>query len=432
MKNLDVPFDKGAIVTVCRKSRPELTRPGGLVRESQEMYKAFSGDFNKTELKWTFDKTGGGEIQFLGVDKDSLGSLQGMASSRTIIDEVGDGWDEETVLFLLSRTRSAKAKHKAQLIMTCNPDPNSFLVNWLDYCLDKETGVPIEGTKDIVRWFCVLDGKTLWADSAEECYEKHGRKRGMIFGLGMEEQEMLRVPANLLFLPKSFRFIPCGVYQNPYLLPPRNLTYLANLLAQSKKNQLKYLLGSWKNIDVGQSHFRREWCELISPDMVPDDAKRCRGYDFAASQVSEVNKNPDFTCGVLMSRDRFGTYYVEDMVEYRERPHTVMANVIKQSELDGKHVPIIIPKDSGAGGAIAAAHYVTTLSEAGCIVKTDVMSGHSNKLNKGLPFCQIAEAGNVKVVKGEWNERYFEVMEAFLGTPETLRKIHDDKHMCRQ
>jgi predicted phage terminase large subunit-like protein len=155
---------------------------------------------------------------------------------------------------------------------------------------------------------------------------------------------------------------------------------------------------------------------------------------------SEINRNPDFTCGVLMSRDRFGVYYVEDMVEYRERPHTVLSNVIRQSEQDGKHITIVIPKDSGAGGAIAAAHYVTTLSEAGCLVKTDVMSGHSNKLNKGLPFCQIAEAGNVKVVKGEWNERYFEVMEAFLGTPETLRKIHDDtwdatatcfKHLAR-
>ena len=133
-----------------------------------------------------------------------------------------------------------------------------------------------------------------------------------------------------------------------------------------------------------------------------------------------------------MSRDKFGTYYVEDMVEYRERPHTVLANIIRQSQLDGQHVPICLPKDSGAGGAIAAAHYVTTLSEAGCIVKLDIQSGHSNKLQKGLPFCQIAEAGNVKVVKGDWNARYFEVMEAFLGTPETLRKIHDDKQMCRR
>ena len=430
MKNLDCVDDPYARVVIARKSRPELTRPGGLVSESQNIYRQFGGDFNKTDLKWTFKS--GGEVQFLGVDKDSLGSLQGMAASRCIIDEVGDDWDEETVLFLLSRTRSANAKHKAQMIMTCNPNPNSFLVKWIEYCLDKKTGVPIEGTRDIVKWFVVLSGKVLWADTAEECFEKHGKKNGMVMGFGLSDEDMLKIPADKLFLPKSFRFVNCGVYDNPYLLPPRNTTYLANLLAQSKKNQLKYLLGSWKNIDVGQSHFRREWCEIVGPEAVPEDAKRVRAYDLAATPVSEVNRNPDYTCGVLMSRDKFGTYYVEDMVEYRERPHTVMQNIVKQSELDGQHIPIVIPKDSGQGGAVAAAHYVTTLSECGCIVKTEVQSGHSGKLNKGLPFCQVAEAGNVKVVRGEWNERYFEVMEAFLGTPETLRKIHDDKHMCRR
>lgn len=241
MKNLDVVDDPHAKVVVCRKSRPELTRPGGLVSESKNIYPQFKAVFNKTDLLWRFPV--GGEIQFLGVDKDVLGSLQGMAASRLIIDEVGDDWDEETVLFLLSRTRSANAKHKAQCLMSCNPNPTSFLVQWLDYCLDKETGVPVEGTKDRVRWFVVLDGKVLWADSAKECFELHGKKRGMVFGLGMEADEMLKIPADKLFLPKSFRFIPCGVYSNPYLLPPRNMTYLANLLAQSKKNQLKFLHG---------------------------------------------------------------------------------------------------------------------------------------------------------------------------------------------
>jgi hypothetical protein len=284
MKNLDAIDDPHSRIVICRKSRPELTRPGGLVSESQNIYKDFQGVFNKTDLAWTFKSSA--EIRFLGVDKESLGSLQGMAASRLFIDEVGDDWDEETVLFLLSRTRSAHAKHKAQLFMTANPNPQSFLVDWLQYCLDKDTGVPVEGTRDMVRWLIVLDGKVLWADSAEECYEKYGRKRGMIMGLGLKDEDMLRIPADKVFIPKSFRFIPCGVYDNPYLLPPRNMTYLANLLAQSKKNQLKYLLGSWKNIDVGQSHFRREWCELITPDMVPEDASRCRGYDLAATPVN--------------------------------------------------------------------------------------------------------------------------------------------------
>ena len=125
----------------------------------------------------------------------------------------------------------------------------------------------------------------MWADTPEELFDKYGAKRGMIYGLGLSSEEVLRIPPQLLLLPKSFRFIPCGVYDNPYLLPPRNTSYLANLLAQPKKNQLKFLFGSWLNIDVGQSHFRREFCEMITPDMVPDDVTRVRGYDLAATPV---------------------------------------------------------------------------------------------------------------------------------------------------
>ena len=55
-----------------------------------------------------------------------------------------------------------------------------------------------------------------------------------------------------------------------------------------------------------------------------------------------------------------------------------------------------------------------------------VQSGHRGKLQKGLPFCQLAEAGKVFVVKGAWNNEFYDDMESFVGTPETMRKIHDD------
>lgn len=61
------------------------------------------------------------------------------------------------------------------------------------------------------------------------------------------------------------------------------------------------------------------------------------------------------------------------------------------------------------------------------MVKVDVMSGHSGKLNRGLPFCQVAEAGMVSVVVGKWNDEYFSIMEDFEGTAETMRKRHDDE-----
>lgn len=285
LKNLDAIHEEALRCVVARKSRPEITRPGGLASESNNIYPHFGGVFNKTNLVWGFPS--GAEVAFLGIpDASVLGSLQGMCASRIIIDEVADGWSLDVVLFLLSRLRSAGAKHKAQMFMTCNPDHTSFLKDWLDYCLDPETGVPRPGTENIVRWFVVLDGKVLWADSAEECFEKYGKKRGMVLGVGMSDEDMLKVPPDRLFLPKSFRFIPMTVYDNPYLLPPRNTSYLSNLLAQPRKFQLKYLEGSWLNIDVGQNHFKREHCQEIYDHDLPPGINWVRSYDLAATPVN--------------------------------------------------------------------------------------------------------------------------------------------------
>jgi len=426
MKQLDAIHEKDFTCTVARKSRPELTRQGGLVAESRQFYEPFGGAFNKTNLVWTFPS--GAEISFLGVpDESMLGSLQGLQTQRLAIDEVGDDWSLDTVLFLLSRVRSATSKRKSQVFMTCNPNHRSFLKDWLEYCLDPDTGVPVEGTENMVRWMVVLDGKVLWADSAEECFELHGAPRRMTYGLGLSAEDVLKIDPNLLFLPKSFRFIPCGVYQNPYLLPPRNTSYLANLLAQPRKNQLKFLHGSWANIDVGQAHFKPEWCKRITIHDLPEGLQYVRAYDLAASEKSEANRNPDASVGILMARDPFGHYYLIDMLKMFERPHNLLQKIISQANLDGLDVPIVIPQDAGGSGKIAAQHFVSVLSEAGCIVKVDVMSGHSGKLNRGLPFCQIAESGMVSIVIGNWNEEYLRVMSDFEGTPETMRKIHDDE-----
>jgi hypothetical protein len=126
--------------------------------------------------------------------------------------------------------------------MTANPDSGSFLKKWVDFCLD-ESGVPKLGTENIIRWFVVLESVVHWADSPEELFELHGKPRGMVYARGMSDDEIKKHHPSRLFMPKSFRFIPTNVFDNPYLLPPRNNSYLANLLAQPRVNQLKYLHG---------------------------------------------------------------------------------------------------------------------------------------------------------------------------------------------
>lgn len=239
-KNLDGINDQNFIAVVLRRSQPELKRPGGLVKESESIYPHFGGRYGLQSMTWKFPS--GAQISFgaIGGDHD-LGGWQGSQLTRCLIDEAGEEWSQHQVLFITSRLRS-KSKIHPQLIMTANPNKSSFLFEWVKYCLDAD-GVPKLGTENIIRWFTVINNEAKWADSAEECYKLYGEPEGKIMGLGLSDEEIAKIPPSMLFIPKSFRFIPTGVYDNPYLLPPRNTSYLANLLSQPRVNQLRFLHG---------------------------------------------------------------------------------------------------------------------------------------------------------------------------------------------
>lgn len=417
IKNLDGIDDPHFRCTIFRRTAPELKRQGGLVDESQAIYRDFAPEGGRTGYKsqamlWKFPS--GASIAFSAIaSDDDLGSWQGSQLVRALIDEAADKWTEKQVLFLLSRLRSAHSKIYPQLIMTCNPDINSFLKGWVDYCLDPETGVPIPGTENRIRWMVVLENQVYWADSPEECFDLYGAPRGMVYARGMPEEEYKNHDPTVLFIPKSFRFIPTGVFDNPYLLPPKNNSYLANLLAQPHVNQLKFLHGSWTAKEEGAGHFRREWTPIV--DKPPAQVtKRVRSWDLAASEPTSSNRNVDWTAGVKMSRDRLGIYYIEDVQRFQKLPHGVIEELIGTAMADGiRDVTVTIPRDPGAGGKTSNMFFVKTLTEQGITVKSIVKSGHSGKLHCFGPFASLAEAGMVRVVKGDWNEAFFLELENF-------------------
>jgi len=346
-----------------------------------------------------------------------------------LIDEVGDKWTEKQVLFLQSRLRTVGSTIHPQVILTCNPDANSWLREWVDYSLDKETGVPVEGTENRIRWFCVEDNKAKWADSPEECYELYGKPKGLIYANGLTEEQLngfSKEERTRLFIAKSFRFVPCNVFSNPYLLPPKNNSYLASLLAQPYVNQLKYLHGSWDARELGSSYFERRWTPIV--DYPPHDAvARVRSWDFAAEEKTATN-NPDWTAGVKMSKDKFGIYYIEDVVRFQARTEKVLKRVAETAIADGlDECSVTIPVDPAAAGKTAAQFYTRVLAENGVYVKQIPYSGHKSKLTRFKPFCALAESGSVRIVKGDWNEAFFKELESFVGDGVRKKNLFDDQ-----
>lgn len=412
-KNLDGIEDPNFRCTIFRRTYPELKRQGGLIDESKAVYRDFKGVYKSQAMSWNFPS--GASIAFSAIaNDDDLGSWQGSQLVRALIDEAADKWTEKQVLFLLSRLRSAHSKIHPQLIMSCNPDINSFLKQWVNFCLDEATGVPVPGTENRIRWMITLDNRAFWADSPEECYTLHGAPRGMIFAHKMSEEEIKKHPVEKLFMPKSFRFIPTGVFDNPYLLPPKNNSYLPNLLAQPYVNQLKFLHGSWTAKEAGSMYFNRNWAEVVDfPPINP--TSRIRSWDFAASDKTASN-DPDWTVGVKMSRDKYGAYYIEDVVRFQGTTDKVLKRVIETAISDGiEECNVSIPIDPAAAGKTAAYYYMKVLAENGIPARTMQSTGNSGKLTKFRPFCALAESGALKIVKAEWNDAFFHELENFTG-----------------
>ena len=427
-KNLDGIADPHFRCTIFRRTAPELLRQGGLIDESQAVYKPFGGTWGSQKKLWTFPS--GASIAFSAIaSDDDLGSWQGSATTRFLIDECADKWTEKQVLFLLSRLRSAHSKIHPQLIMSCNPDINSFLKSWVEYCLDEDTGVPLEGTENRIRWMVSLDNKVYWADSAEECFELHGKPRDMIYASDFTSEQLAAFPKDKLsklFMPKSFRFIPTGVFDNPYLLPPRNTDYLPNLLSQPYVNQLKYLHGSWTARETGSMYFNRQWTPIVEfPPINP--TSRVRAWDFASEEKTNSN-NPDWTAGVKMSRDRMGIYYIEDVVRDRVTTDKVLKMVIDTAKQDGlDDCDVVIPLDPAAAGKTAVYFYLKVMAEHGVAAKTKPVGTQASKLTRFRPLCALAEAGSLRVVKGDWNEQFFLELEGFSGEAKIQKMLKDDQ-----
>lgn len=370
--------------------------------ESHKIYPHFGGRYGKQEMKWTFPS--GAFIQFRGFPDDYT-SLQSMQATHILIDEAGTlQWKEHEVLFLLSRMRSGEYKGKQMLIMSCNPEYASFLKNWVEYSLDPD-GVPVEGTENRVRYFVNLEGKMFWADSEQELYEMCGA--GLVWGE--------------TFVPKSFKFIPATIIDNPVLIK-NNPEYYASLLAQPRVNQLRYLKGSWSAREEAGSFFKRSMVKIVDMPPTDGDLKIVRAWDLAYSVPTETNKDPDYTCGVKMCRDRFGNYTVLDVIWARMLHGDVLNLIAKTAFEDGiDDCAVVLPKDSAAG-AYVHSHMKRELAELGIYTNTDVMSGHRSKIQRFLPFCAVVDSGSVSILKRDWTERFLTELEYFTGE----RGKHDD------
>jgi predicted phage terminase large subunit-like protein len=366
----------GAVIF--RRNLTEVTEQGGLWDEASKLYAQLGATPNRATLQWRFPS--GAKVGFAHLDReDTVYKWQGAQIPLIEFDELTH-FTAKQFWYMLSRNRSTCGV-RPYIRGTCNPDPDSFVAKLVEWWIDDETGLAIPERSGVVRYFVRSGDDLSWGASKAELVERFP---------GTDPDTDI----------KSFTFVASSVYDNRILLA-KDPQYLGNLKALCRVDRERLLHGNWKIRPTSGMYFRREYFEVV--DAAPSAVSRVRAWDLAATTPTAENPDPDWTVGIRVSRDASGVLYVEDLVHMRGSSLAVEQAMRNTASQDGMGTRIGVPQDPGQAGKSQYGHLARVLS--GYTVEKRTPS--KDKETRAKPASAQAEAGNIKVVRGKWNDVFF-------------------------
>lgn len=220
---------------IFRRTSPQIRNEGGLWDTSMTLYPKAGAEPKETTLEWQFPR--GAKLKFSHLEHEkNILDWQGSQIPFIAFDELTH-FTKKMFFYLLSRSRSTCGV-TPYVRATCNPDPDSWLAEFIAWWIDPETGLPIPERDGVIRWFTMDGDKYIWGDTPEEVIEKAWYfLEKIIESSGLDARVFV----------KSVTFISGRIYDNKALLST-NPQYLANLLAQDEATKSALFDGSWKVI----------------------------------------------------------------------------------------------------------------------------------------------------------------------------------------
>lgn len=203
---------------------------------------------------------------------------------------------------------------------------------------------------------------------------------------------------------KKAIYIPAQMQDNPYLDGEEYRKSMMNLDPVTRK-QLEE--GDWE-IQARGRMFDRSWFEIV--DVAPVNAKKVRYWDLAATEPIKRDHQPAYTCGAKVSKTEEGIYYIENIARLRKEPLQVQRTVKNMAEIDSIGTYVWMEQEPGSSGKNTIDYYRRQVL-SGFVFKADKVSG--SKFERAAPFSSQCEAGNVKLVMGNWIQAFFEEIELF-------------------
>lgn len=148
--------------------------------------------------------------------------------------------------------------------------------------------------------------------------------------------------------------------------------------------------------------FKRAWFPVVRA--VPAGTRFVRGWDLAATEGAG-----DWTVGVKVGRQKNGRFIIANVVRDRKSSAGVERLLINTASQDGYECKVSIPQDPGQAGKAQTSYLIQQL--AGYTVTSSTESG--DKVTRAGPLAAQAEAGNVDILEGDWNDAFFDEITIF-------------------
>ena len=375
-----------------RRTTVQVRNEGGLWDESERVYPSAGGVPKEHVLEWNFPS--GATVSFAHLEHDkTVLNWQGAQIPLICFDELTH-FSAKQFWYMVSRNRSMCGV-RPYIRATCNPDADSWVAEFISWWIDPDTGYAIPERAGVLRWFVRIGDAIVWADRPEDLAEYKDPSSGE------------PIP------PKSVTFIPAKLTDNKALMAA-DPGYMANLLALPTVERERLLGGNWKIRPAAGLFFQRSWCEVV--DAIPAQVVQwVRGWDLGGTPKTEEN-DPDWTCGTKIGKLSDGRFIVADHRRDRLGPQGTEKMVTNTASADGRLVRVSLPQDPAQAGKWQKSYMASKL--AGYDVRFSPETG--DKVTRFQGFSAQAEAGNVLVLRGNWNEIWFTELEGF---PEGA---HDD------
>jgi len=146
-------------------------------------------------------------------------------------------------------------------------------------------------------------------------------------------------------------------------------------------------------LDVaGAGMFRREWFPIV--DSYPKEARIIRRWDKAATA-----EGGDYTAGLKLAEHK-GIYYIVDVRHIHNTPGQNESLIRQTAQVDGILTKVRMEEEGGSSGKDTTDHYAREVLK-GFDFKGVRSTG--SKIIRAEPVSAAAEAGNIKIVRGNWD-----------------------------